>query len=320
MDEQTIGTNNPVENKEEMDPWIAAFAALEPKSEEPSEEAAGEPAGDSGAAGAGGGQLDAEAGDGAMDEDAAGGLGAIAADDGGAPASAFASRLGADIESVEQFQQQLEESNRNKAIDEIAREFIKRGIRNKNGMLGATIDDADVCKRDEDGVPHFYNPDTGQEFRGDNPRRQAQEWVEDYNKELARVFNEACRQYEDHLNKQAEPQIAVIKFAPKYEALDDIRKGMFDNIVQDYEIKNDKGEVMGYSCDLDKALALVERQVSMIQNYAKQHRQQQQQPPTGPAVDMKASGGVTTDHKQAPTSLEEAMLRKQDELLEKMKR
>jgi hypothetical protein len=112
-----------------------------------------------------------------------------------------------------------------------------------------------------------------------------------------------------------------MKFAPKYEKLDDIRRGMFDNIIEDYEVKDKEGKVIGYTVDLDKTLALVERQISMIQSYAKSHQPQQKQQPSGPALDMKTSSGAVPSGEQAPpTSLAEAMERLQDAQLSKTKR
>lgn len=98
---------------------------------------------------------------------------------------------------------------------------------------------------------------------------------------------------------------------------------MFDNVIEDYEVKDANGNVVGYSCDLDKALALVDRQIAMIQNYAKsrQQTQQPQQQPTGPALDMKTTGGTVDPGEQAaPKSLAEAMEIIQNKQLEKMRR
>ena len=316
-------------NEAPVNPWLAAFEALEPKGEETAEadaDTGGDVAGGVGADAEGSDGKDAtedESGLGESNEDSAGGLdtpaGADAGEGGVGSGSAFQNATGVTEESVQQFEDNLNETIRNQAIEEVAAEFIRRGVRNHNGVLGATLDDADICKRDEDGVPHFYNPETGQEFRGDNPRRQAKEWVDDYNNELSRVFNNTCEEYENHLKKESAPRIAVMKFAPKYEKLDDIRKGMFDNVIQDYEIKDDNGDTIGYSCDLDKALALVERQVEMIRNYAKQHQQQPQQQPSGPALDMKtSSGAVPNGNKTQPKSLAEAMEFLQDQQLAKL--
>lgn len=328
MDGQTSGTNEAVENQGQVDPWAAAFAALESKDEESSATAAdmgntdnsGTAADTEGASGQELPDKD-ETIDSIEAEGDAGGLGADAGESDLENGTAFSGMLGVTEESIQQFEQDLDTQIRDRSINDIAKEFIKRGVRNKNGKLGASIDDPDVCKRDEDNVPHFFNPETGQEFHGDNPRRQAQEWVDDYNKELARVFNDACEQYEKHLKEESAPQLAVMKFAPKYEKLDDIRRGMFDNVIEDYEIKDNEGKVVGYSCDLDKALALVDRQISMIQSYAKQKQQTQPAQASAPALDMKtSSGAVPTGEQEAPTSLAEAMERLQDAELAKMKR
>lgn len=328
MDGQTSGTTEAVENQGQVDPWAAAFAALEQKDEKSPAAAADMGNTDDGGAaadteGTGGQELPDkdETVDSTEAEGDAGGLGADAGEPDLENGTAFSSMLGVTEESIQQFEQDLDTQIRDRSINDIAKEFIKRGVRNKNGKLGASIDDPDVCKRDEDNVPHFFNPETGQEFRGDNPRRQAQEWVDDYNKELARVFNDACEQYEKHLKEESAPQLAVMKFAPKYEKLDDIRRGMFDNVIEDYEIKDNQGKVIGYSCDLDKALALVDRQISMIQSYAKQKQQAQPAQASAPALDMKtSSGAVPSGEQEMPTSLAEAMERLQDAELAKMKR
>lgn len=326
--EQTTEQTQAQDDQIQIDSWEAAFAALEPKSEEDPEaasnmgdpDASGTVADSSGTGGQGVSDKD-ETVNGAEVEGNVGGLDPDAGKPDVENGTAFGGMQGVTEESIQKYEEDLGKDVRDKAINDIAKEFIKRGIRNNNGVLGATMDDPDICKRDEDGVPHFYNPETGQEFRGDNPRRQAQEWVDDYNKELARVFNNACEQYEKHLMEEAAPKLAVMKFAPKYEKLDDIRKGMFDNVIEDYEIKDSNGDVVGYSCDLDKALALVERQITMIQGYAKQHQQQQKPEPQQPLLDMKtSSGAVQAGEQSAPTSLAEALERVQDQQLAKMKR
>lgn len=331
MDGQTSGTNENLENQVEVDPWVAAFAALEPKSEEGSEEPAGSGAdGDNGSgpdsAELGGNRIPggAEGDDGIGSEASAGGLGDLPGEGDRENETAFGDVESVTNEDIAKYEQDLDEEIEKRVINEVAEQFVKRGIRNRNGVLGATLDDSDICKRDEDGVPHFFNPETGQEFRGDNPRRQAQEWVDDYNKELARVYNNTCEQYKSHLKKEAAPQLAVVKFKPKYDKLDDIRRGMFDNVIEDYEIYDNNGKLVGYSCDLDKALALVERQITMIQNYAKQHQPQPSQPRQaahGPALDMKtSSGAVQSGGRPAPKSLAEAMERLQDAELDKIRR
>lgn len=333
MDNQTINQTEDQNQPIEIDSWEKAFAALEPKSTQDDTAVASD--GDAGNGTAGiqdpgandgeqkvpdlneaGNPVSSEAVDGGLDSD----VGISDEADGSSAGSVF----GISGVDIEQYREKLDKDIRDRTLSEIAKEFIKRGVRNTDGVIGATIDDEDICKRDEDGVRHFYNPETGKEFYGSNPRREAQEWVDDYNREIARLFNKACLQYEQHLKQEAEPGIKVMEFAPKYNKLDAIRKGMFDNVIQDYEIKDDAGKVVGYSCDLDKALALVERQITMIQSYAKQHKQSQpqaQQQQTGPALDMKTSSGAMQGGEQKEVqSLAEAMERLQDMKLQNLKK
>lgn len=223
---------------------------------------------------------------------------------------------------IEELKSSMRQDAEDQAIDAVARDFIDKGVRHRNGRLGAFIDDPDIMKRDSDGVPHFYNPDTGQEFTGDNPRRQAKEWVDDYNAELAQVFNNACDQYIDNAMKQAEPQLAVLEFSNTYDELDPVRQAMLDSLLEDYEIKNSDGQAIGYSVDLNKALQAVNRQVSMIQEYSRANQTPQEAQPSGPALDMKNStnAGGGDDGKPKFNSIAEAMEYQQNQLLQKGKK
>lgn len=319
----------------EIDSWEAAFAALDKKNKETTEvnaelngnnnEDADSSAGskddrDSKANDGNTGSITPEARDDNVDEDNAGGLDNSAGADSGSNDGDSGDLLGISEEEIQEYRDGIVEEIRDRAINDIAQEFIKRGIRHKNGKLGATIEDEDICKRDEDGVPRFYNPETGREFTGDNPRRQAQEWVEDYNKELARAFNEACEGYSNKLMESEMPQIAVLEFAGTYDKLDPIRKMMFENIIEDYEITDNNGDLIGYSCDLNKALNAVNRQVESIQAHAKTMKPET--PASGPALDIKNSSGAVSkpDEKPEFKSLEEAMLWQQNQLLANQKK
>lgn len=301
------------ENVSPVDPWAAAFEALaktDAESPEGAEGGSGQPASEHG------GEDSAEAllGDGTESEDQPRGPGdadVLDADiDGGGEGEG--SPFDVDLDS---YRADWEEEIKDKAVQVMAKEFIKRGIRNKNGKIGATIYDEDIYRREEDGTARFYNPETGREFTGDNPRRQAQEWVDDYNREVAQAFNNACGKYAQKLMEEQAAPMAVLEFAPKYQALDPIRKSMFDSVIEDYEIMDDSGNVVGYSTDLNKALAMVERQVAAIQGYAKANPKA----PTSPAVDMKASPTGKTA-KPEFKSLAEAMEWQQNQELEKIRK
>lgn len=316
---------NEVENQEEQapsDPWAAAFAALEQEQQEAPEKSAAA-GGDEGSVS---GSENDDSNQDSDDDDTGDGtpIPSLPGDndrDGGAVAEPDAGTYD-DLfrftdEEVKEYKDSLQKSIENQTINDVANAFIKKGARNTNGKLGATINDPDICKRDRDGVPRFYNPDTGREFTGDNPRRQAQEWVNDYNKELANSYNKTCAEYGQRLLKEQGSGLQVIEFAPTYAKLDPVRKAMFESIIEDYEIKDNDGDLVGYSCDLNRALAAVNRQVKTMQARFKSTPKQTE--PTGPALDMKNSASQAPQGKKEFKSIAEAMEYQQDQLLAKMK-
>lgn len=313
----------------EADPWAAAFASLDKVDEEAPEAAAVAEPGDerdvpnADEADDGEGAAPAEGGDGAEPAQEPGGPGDLGGDDSPENVGLDWDDIDVSEESAKQYREGLIEDIKERTIRDVAAAYIKQGARNVKGRLGATINDPDVCKRDEgDGVPHFYNPETGREFTGDNPRRQAQEWVDDYNRELSEAFNRTCQDYSQKLLEQEGGRLAVIEFAPKYKALDPMRRSMFESIIEDYEVTDADGNVVSYSCDLNKALAAVNRQVQAIQRQYANHKSKvpEDKEPTGPALDTPSTtGGKANNGKPQFKSIEEAMEWEQDQLLAKMK-
>lgn len=322
----------------EADPWAAAFAAFDAMHAKGGKEVADVGADDD-ARNADGGRREADTDTGAAGIDRSAGAPDVPAGDqpvpeavDGGPAhdvgeAGFADGipqddlLGVSDDEVESFREQLVEDVRDRATRTIAEKFLSNPkIRSKNGKLGATIDDSDICKRDSDGVPRFYNPDTGREFSGDNPRRQAQEWVDDYNRELAEVFNEQAHAEATKLAGEVEPQVKVLEFASTYDSLDPIRKGMFDDVIEDYEIHDENGDVIGYKCDLDAALATVNRQVERIQSWAKANAPKENKVQSRPAMDMPSHGAGPEDARPSFKNLAEAMEWEQDRILANRKK
>ena len=206
---------------------------------------------------------------------------------------------------------------REQVINEILKSFVDNGEkRQSNGMLGRSVNDPEIRKVDSDGTVSYFNPETGRRFNGDNPRRQAQEWCDDYNRELADKFNSMCSKREAELMGEYRPRIETLKFKPVYEALDPVRQQMFDNAIQDYEIKDSDGDVIGYSCNLQGMLNMVNRQVAAIQRYASSQRGE----PTSPSLDMKGTSGANAPKKRVPTSLAEAFEMQQDEILDNLRK
>lgn len=329
------------QSTEEIDPWAAAFAAIDSAKQgdssgaEQSDQVLSDDDGSQGhtaddgsddehAAKENDGQSatpnNPATGDSEDHEEFDGGLDNESADDQREDIEAGGDLLGVSETELEEYRSALLDDVRDKAIGDVAQEFIKRGVMHQNGKLGATVNDPAIVQRDDDGVPHFYNPETKREFTGENPRKQAQEWCDEYNKELAAAFNEACEKYSANLMEQSNPSIKVLEFASTYDKLDPITKAMFDNVIEDYEVTDDDGNLIGYSCDLDKAYAMVNRQIASIQSHAKSQQQAKSSEPTGPAVDMPNSAGAVNNNPMgAPKSLEEAMERLQNKKLDELR-
>lgn len=330
MDGQSEETLAPEVEQVPVDDWAAAFAALDKENEEDSETDANADSGtdddngevsDSEKSDQGEGPAPTEGNDGLESEDLPGGPGDLGGEDGGEDVHFDWGNLDVSPEGIQSYREELTKSIEERTIKDVAAAYIRQGARNDNGRLGATINDPDVCKRDRDGVPRFYNPETGREFTGDNPRRQAQEWVDDYNRELRDAFNKTCADYSQRLLKTEGVKLAVVEFAPKYQQLDPMRRSMFEAVIEDYEVTDNNGDVIGYSCDLDKALAAVNRQVSAIQHqYSKTHTAKPEKKPSGPALDTPSTGGTAQQNgKPQFKSIAEAMEWEQDQLLAKMK-
>lgn len=323
-------TGQTTENQVEQvpaDPWVAAFAALDTKDEAPTEAAADTDGTDGGElpdadqADRGADSDAPEGGDGTDAEEVPGGPGDLGGDDSQENEGLDWDGIDLSEEEVATYRESFMNDIRERTINDVVAAYIKQGVRHQGNRLGATINDPDVCKRDRDGVPRFYNPETGREFTGDNPRRQAQEWVEDYNKELADAFNRTCQDYSQKLLQDEGGRLAVIEFAPKYKALDPVRRSMFESIIEDYEVTDKQGNVVGYSCDLDKALAAVNRQVSVIkERFAKQASAPQPAQPSGPVLDTPSTAGnAQSAGKPQFKSIEEAMEWEQDQILARMR-
>lgn len=308
------------------DPWAMAFAALDKEDQASAETAADTDGGDGGElsdadqADQGADATAPEGDDGAVAEEIPGGPGDLGG--GGGPADEGLDWDGFDLseEQVKEYRESFLAEIQERTINDVVAAYIKQGARHQGNRLGASINDPDVCKRDRDGVPRFYNPETGREFTGDNPRRQAQEWVDDYNREIADAFNRTCQDYSQRLMDEEGGKLAVIEFAPKYKALDPVRRSMLESILEDYEVTDGDGNVVSYSCDLDKALSAVNRQVRVIQErFAKQGATAKPEP-SGPVLDTPTSaGGQQGSGKPQFKSIEEAMEWEQDQLLAKMK-
>lgn len=308
-----------------IDSWEAAFAALEQRNKKESEETPagrdGQPdAGESGQAEGTSGSdaepvAEGQSDDAQLDGTDAGGSGAA---DGAVGETV--SEFDYSAEEVNETISSIESSIEDQAISDVANAMKASGkIRvTRDGKLGASINDPDIYTKDEDGVPTYINPETGRPFTGDNPRAQAKQWVDDYNAELEQAFNKIAKQRIDELKKENEPIVRTLKFAETYKKLNDVQRDMLDSLIEDYEVKDEEGNAIGYSCDLDKALAQVNRQIAKLTERGKAlHPKQEKPAPTEPALDMPQSTGSSENKPPQFKSLAEAMSWSQDQMLKK---
>jgi hypothetical protein len=97
---------------------------------------------------------------------------------------------------------------------------------------------------------------------------------------------------------------------------------MLEALIEDYEVYDAAGAHIGYSCDLNTALAQVNKQVASIK--ASQTPNPAGAPtvvvPTGPALDMPNSGSGVSGERPEFKSLPEAMEWEQDQQLAKMRK
>lgn len=310
-----------------IDSWEAAFAALEQKNKKEPEET---PAGRDGQPDAGeSGQAEGTSGsdaepmvEGQSDDaqlDGADAGGSSAAD---GAAGETVSEFDYSAEEVNETISSIESSIEDQAVSDVANAMKASGkIRvTRDGKLGASINDPDIYTKDEDGVPTYINPETGRPFTGDNPRAQAKQWVDDYNAELEQAFNKIAKQRIDELKKEKEPIVRTLKFAETYKKLNDVQRDMLDSLIEDYEVKDEDGNAIGYSCDLDKALAQVNRQISKLTERGKAlHPKQEKPAPTEPALDMPQSTGSSENKPPQFKSLAEAMEWSQNQQLKQRK-
>lgn len=310
-----------------IDSWEAAFAALEQRNKKEPEEAPANRDGQPDAEGSG----EAEGVSGSDAEPVAQGQSDDAqldgADTGGSgtadgAAGETVSDFDYSAEEVTETLSSIESSIEDQAVSDVANAMKASGkIRvTRDGKLGASINDPDIYTKDEDGVPTYINPETGRPFTGDNPRAQAKQWVDDYNAELEQAFNKIAKQRIDELKKEKEPIVRTLKFAETYKKLNDVQRDMLDSLIEDYEVKDEDGNAIGYSCDLDKALAQVNRQISKLTERGKAlHPKQEKPAPTEPTLDMPQSTGSSENKPPQFKSLAEAMSWSQDQQLKQRK-
>lgn len=229
-----------------------------------------------------------------VDEDDDEALGDEGQDFDGGPGDAYS---GADYQAVSR---QLSHDAGQAAVRMAVEEFRKQGIR--------PFEMSDLYERDERaGRVVYRNPDDPN--RPFSSRMEAQQWIDSFNSQLMNETKKRAREIGRDINRAIAPTRRLLAFAPKYDAMDDQVREVFDDLIDGYEIRNAQGEVIGYSCNLDKAYARAERMASKYSSRGQATRERKpRREPTQPAIDMRSHGtsrsGDSTP--EEPKTLEDA--------------
>lgn len=229
-----------------------------------------------------------EPGDGADDDGSAGGIEAI---------------------DFNAYKQQMLRDIQNDSMAQVRKEFADQNI----GYYSA----AELTVRDEEtGQVRFRNPDV-QDERDPNfyfkSRAELQQFVESWNKGVDFEFRKAVNEKQRELAQQAAPTARLMDFLPKWQAMDDVTKSVFDDLLEGHEIRNAQGKEIGFNVDLDAVAAQAARIAKRFPRQGQQKEAPAQQIPAsktaqddGPALDMKSGNGVSPDEKE-PTNIGEAL-------------
>ena len=178
----------------------------------------------------------------------------------------------------------------------------------RDGIRPITMND--LYQRDQStGRVTYVNPDD--RSRPFSSRMEAQQWIDSFNSQLRQEIQNRARAVSRELSKQMAPARRLLAFAPTFDSMDDATREVFDDLVEGYEVRNQQGEVVGYSCDLNR---MAERARRMADKYgrrdggstvkAKAERQRRT-----PPEDLRSHGSASArkkDPNREPRDLNEA--------------
>lgn len=206
---------------------------------------------------------------------------------------------GADYQAL---QDQLTAEVNQAAMRQAVAEYQRDGIR--------PITMNDLYQRDQStGRVTYMNPDDP--TRPFSSRMEAQQWIDSFNSQLRQEIQARARAVSRELSKQMAPARRLLAFAPTFDAMDARTREVFDDLIEGYEVRNQQGEVVGYSCDLNKA---AERARRMAAKYGRSgggaSKTGASQPETRtPAEDLRSHGSASArrkDPNREPKDLNEA--------------
>ena len=272
------------ESDEEPDDLASAFAALQRSRQDDADGDVGDGGDDSDD------DEDEESDDEALDDDGQ--------DADGGPGDGYA---GADYQAL---QDQLTAEVNRAAMQQAVAEYQRDGIR--------PITMNDLYQRDQStGRVTYINPDDSS--RPFSSRMEAQQWIDSFNSQLRQEIQTRARAVSRELSKQMAPARRLLAFAPTFDAMDERIREVFDDLVEGFEVRNQQGDVVGYTCDLDR---MAERARSMAEKYGRRgggsgrasgaiRREEQRKP----AEDLRSHGSAAArrkDPNREPRDINEA--------------
>ena len=253
-------------------------------------------------------EADVDGGDGAddgegEDGDVADADGDTAPDDGGYDADGGLAEL-PDTARYQASQQAIVDQLNRNAVAQARQQFQKDGIRE------FTMDD--IYDRQQDGRVVYRNPDDPN--RPFANRMEAQQWIDSFNKQVQSALIKTATEIRDKNAKAAMPALKLLQFAPVYDVMDPAIREVFDDLIEDYEVKNRAGKVVGYSCDLEKMAMKAARLAKKYNNSPRKTKVngkvRKSGPQKSPALDTRSHGTAAgSKGDREPQTMEEAMKR-----------
>ena len=216
-------------------------------------------------------------------------------DSNGGPGDGY---TGADYQAL---QDQLTSEIQQAAMQQAVAEYQRDGIR--------PITMNDLYKRDQStGRVTYINPDDSS--RPFSSRMEAQQWIDSFNSQLRQEIQTRARAVSRELSKQMAPARRLLAFAPTFDAMDAQTREVFDDLVEGFEVRNQQGDVVGYTCDLNR---MAEQARRMAEKYGRKsggnggttRREEQRKP----AEDLRSHGSASArrkDPNREPRDLNEA--------------
>ena len=177
----------------------------------------------------------------------------------------------------------------------------------KNNITPCTIEE--LYQRDEQtGRVTFKNPDDP--TRAFSSRADAQQWVDAFNKQVEARFRQEVNKKQQELVESNAPQLRLIAFAPKFDAMSKAAQDILDDLIEPYAVRDAAGRTVGYNVNLDVMAAQAEK---IAKRFPEQQAAQAAENPqeagkqaSRPAMNLPTGNGKNADEEE-PKTIGEAL-------------